>query len=555
MTESSPRASRLTPEAAALLAVLLAFYLAFHSRNILAIDGNHRAFEVWQRQALFFHGNGHLLYPVNVLLWTGMLRALGFRLESPFAFFAAVTWMNALAAVVALAVFYLLVVCVTEHRGVSLVATAALGVSNCFLTQAVNGNEPMVGFAWAMLALYAAVGSRPGRRTALAGLLLSGILFALSMATYRSMVLLAPAALLAVWFSWSGRRSIAALALILGALSATAAIYGSAYWLEGKRSLLAALAAFASEEGARGFLRLTPGKLLEVPLGLTSSIFPLLRFQPFNGMRGILHGSATRLFWLGILPLLICAVLAASLAATWRLRPWMARRQRLAWMAATAGLLFTWLPAILWDPTYSKLLMQPLACIVFLCALGMSVASRRRKARRLWWAGALTWLAAACATLPVAVRDHSRGTPWLGQTARLAAMVGPEDFVVGGWDPVSTLYSSLWVEHQPDSSHPYVSVLDSNAHFLSFPSEAAMHGEAAVDILRAAIVSTRQRHGRVYFIGLLDLPRSDWEALLGRSFGVPYGSVATLRSHSRIVLELSEAGSVEPVRLLLDDEH
>lgn len=336
-------------------------------------------------------------------------------------------------------------------------------------------------------------------------------------------MLLAPAAFFVVLVSRPQHRLARSVTFMLGGLLATIAIYAPAYWLEGNRSLLTMLSAFRGEEGASGFLGLTLGKLLEVPLGVANGLSPLLRYQPLSGIRGISQAGFSRLLVLGILPLVVCAFLVAFWFATGRLWATLVPRQRLAVAAAAIGLTFTWVPSIFRDPTYTKLLIEPLACTIFICAVGMSAALRLRTARTRCWVAAIAWLAFACTSLPVVVHDHRRGTPWLDSTARLAAITRPNDLVVGSWDPVSTLYSSLWVDQRPDAGRRYVSVWQRNPQFFSFPSEALFHGKAALALLSSSIDRTRRSGGRVYFVGLLDLSKRDWdEAGLGLDAGSPF---------------------------------
>src|SRR5258707_9349689 len=61
--------------------VFLASGLIFsllRSKDIFAVDGAFRCLEVFQRPSIFFHDNNHMLYPVNVFVWTRLAGVLGF---------------------------------------------------------------------------------------------------------------------------------------------------------------------------------------------------------------------------------------------------------------------------------------------------------------------------------------------------------------------------------------------------------------------------------------------------------------------------------------------
>ena len=95
--------------------------------------------------------------------------------------------MNGLAGAASLAVFSFLIYLATSSRNLSVLVTAAYGLSAAFLEQATNANEPMVSMLWAMLAILFAVASFRYRSNW--PIIISGALFALSMATFQSMVL------------------------------------------------------------------------------------------------------------------------------------------------------------------------------------------------------------------------------------------------------------------------------------------------------------------------------------------------------------------------------
>ena len=60
--------ARLVRTATAVFIGFAGFYVLLRSKNILAVDGAHRCLEVFRRQGVFFHGNNHMLYPVDVLV-------------------------------------------------------------------------------------------------------------------------------------------------------------------------------------------------------------------------------------------------------------------------------------------------------------------------------------------------------------------------------------------------------------------------------------------------------------------------------------------------------
>ena len=58
-------------------------YAVFRSPDLMAVDGPPRSCQVYHRQEIFFHGNNHLMYPVNVPMWNRLLQTVVGRCEDP----------------------------------------------------------------------------------------------------------------------------------------------------------------------------------------------------------------------------------------------------------------------------------------------------------------------------------------------------------------------------------------------------------------------------------------------------------------------------------------
>ena len=107
----------------------------------------------------------------------------------------------------------------------------------------------------------------------------------------------------------------------------------------------------------------------------------------------------------------------------------------------------------------------------------------------------------------------------MSEAQRLAGVIGTQDLLVGDWDAISTLYGYGWSR---------------NGRFISFPTEAVLHGFESVAELREAILETQRIGGQVYFLPILDVPRTTWGSFLGARCGVPYSEMDSYREHSRI---------------------
>jgi hypothetical protein len=514
----------------------LSFFLLFisiRSNNFLAADGNYRCLEVWHRQSLFFHGAGHMLYPLNVFVWSRLLAALGFKLATAFEFLSAVETLNALAATASLALFFALAHSATKSVAATTYATVLLGLSYAFITQATNGNEPMVGLFWSLLALSLIL---YGATKNSLGIVIAGAaLFAVSLATYQSTALLSFVALVIIYFTRQRLRAIYVGTFVCSAVVATIAIYSSVDWVRGIRSVPLMVHNFFSHEDSAGFLGITAGKVLSIPLGLTNGFTPLTHYFQFTGLRSLTSGGIQHLVALGIFPLFFTALLLVLLIipiTKWEL---LANSEKVGFVAAMVGFLITLVPLVSWDPVYDKLLIDPIACLILASGISLSVMIRQRNA--------LAWLflvpvAVALTSSPLLLRNHSGGTPGLSEVSRFASTVGTEDLVVGDWDPVSTLYSSIWDRQETDPNHPYESVWANNRQFFSFTTEANVLGTGAMPLLHQSVERARSQGGKVYFISLLDKSEASWNEVLGHRFGIPFSAMAPYRNESNVKTQI-----------------
>ncbi len=502
-------------------------FVLLRSTNFLAVDGNYRCLEVWHRQRVFFHGAGHMLYPVNVWFWSKLVSAPGFSLKTPFAFLAAVEVLNALAAAAALGFFFDLIHSITRSIRIATYGTILFGLSYAFIAQATNGNEPMVGVFWSFFAVW--LTARAARKNSLGDLIGAGALFAVSLATYQSMASLALVGLTIIYFTRQKSR-----ALYIGTFAAsgtlfTIVIYAWIDWLRGIRSLSLMVRNFFGHEDAAGFFGITIGKVLSVPLGLANGFTPLTHYFQFTGLRNLTNGGVGYSLAFGVFPIVFAALLVAFLLvplASWNL---LTESERVGFVAALVGFSITLIPVISWDPVYDKLLILPVACLIFACSISFNLAIRQKNA--LAWLFVLP-ITVVLSSIPLLIQNHVRGTPGLAEVSRFAASIEARDLVVGDWDPASTLYSSIWAQQDTDPQHPYDSVWANNPQFFSFTTLANDYGIKALPRLLQSIQETDARGGKIYFVGLLDKTEREWETDLGRRFGMPFSAMSIYRQHS-----------------------
>lgn len=508
--------------------VFLAFACLFtllRSHDINAVDGSVRCLDVYRRQNLFFHSNNHLLYPVNVLAWTRLAAGLGLKPDGPLAYFSLVEVMNCVAGAGALAILSFLMYQADSSWGWAIAGAAGYGFSRAFLESATNPNEPMVGLFWSFLAVLAASASLKMKSSWPA--ILSGLLFSLAMATYQTMILLAPVAILLFWRSGSvgetagsavPRRVLRIGVFTLSGVAGSGLIYGWAYWRSGTQGPGAMMHRFFAHEDARSYLGVSIKGFLTVPIGLVRNIFPVL--LKYVGVREVLAEQKLSGAILVIVLLAFCAFLIFCLTqvtANWnRLSP----AQRTGVVAAAAGFIFSVVPLLVWSSNYDKFWLQPLACLVFFLVIALSVtAGNSRKTFLFPRAVPALLLAGVLCNLLWAVPAHARRVTEFDEPRRLAGMIGHDDLVVGGWESVAGIYGAVWARE---------------GQMISFPYEAVLYGRDAMPRLREAISRTREKGGRVYFLDVLDVTEPAWNSFLGQKCGVPYSEMAFYRAHSTL---------------------
>jgi hypothetical protein len=527
--------ARLARIPAAVFISFASFYALLRSKNILAVDGAHRCLEVFRRQGPFFHGNNHMLYPVDVLVWTRLVAAVGLRPTGPIQFFSNVELMNCLAGAACLAILYFLMSLAVSPWWLALSITVGYGFSKAFLTHATNAGEPVVGVFWSFLAIFFAVLSFKVRSNW--PIVVSGYLFSVAMATYQSTIFLAPAAIVLLLKSratehkhtfFDSTRCLAIGVFALGGLLGGMLIYGWAYRLMGITSLAGMLKRFFVLETGQVFFGAGVGKSLNVPVGMIRNIFPVL--GNYVGIRDLLAGPRLSLACFLLLLLLFSGFLVLCFSQVYKRWTSLPSSTRTGFISASVGLAFTIIPLLVWEPNYDKLWLQPLACLAYLLALALSVIRQEtQKLFQLYKIVAALFLAGVLSNSVWAVQGHRNQTPGMQEAQMVAETVGKGDMVVGGWNNVSILYGDIWA---------------GEGQYMDFTSEAVSYGRGATTHLREAVLKTQRKGGRVYFLGVVDVPKQDWDSYLGSKCGVPFSDMDFYRAHSNVLGKL-ESGSAE----------
>jgi hypothetical protein len=534
--------ARLASGAAAVFGGFAILYASLRSKDIFATDGAHRCLEVFRRQTIFFHENNHMLYPVNVLLWTRLASALGMKPNGPFEFYTTVELMNCFAAAATLAIIFVLLYMTVSSWKLSLGAVVALGLSKAFFVQATNANEAVVGLFWSLAAVLILVVALRMRYVWL--IFTSGLLFSLSMATYESMIFLAPAGLVLIWqtYSIADRKLqfsrpmlVPVAAFILGCSCAWLGIHGWAAWMTGNTRPSEMVKQLFRMQDAQSYIGLGPGRVLNLPVGMIRNIYPVL--NSFDGYRHVLTGPKLSLLVFLLALTFFCAFIFFCGLRLWSHWIGMSEPLRTGLIVGLTGLLFTLIPPLIWDPHYEKLWLQPLAMLAFLIAIALKIPAGRG------WESSLISRVAPVVLLagtlfnfwPVLSGRRADVSAYFQDAQDISEKVGRDDLVVADWGKVSILYGEVWA--RKDRS-------------VDFITQAVYYGKGATESLRDDVLETERRGGNVYFLGLLDQSEPEWNSFLGSRCGVPMSDIEPYREHSHVVASYRIGSAATSLRQL-----
>ena len=513
-------ASESVLEPAAVFVGLATLFTVLRSHNLTAVDGAVRAFAVFHNSAPQFHGSSHMLYPIYILWWTRAAQSLGFSMADPFSFIGVAQAMNAFFAAACAAFLLTVLRSLGVSRWVALSASIGWAFSRAVSLHATNSAEPMAGLFWSVAAFACVVYACRSSKVWL--IPPAGVLLAIAMATYQSMVLIAIACgLMMLLWKWRGEWQLgaalkAALLLTVPFFAGLIVVYGTSYYVQHIPNLSAAMHLFLNSPDREVWGGFTLAKAANIPTGLALSLFPCLPHD-FGGLRVLVlhHG-----YPLAVLALTLAAVLGGYLGLVRRFIQMSSHSwdERLAVVVSSyAAIITTFVLMCYWNPFYDKTWLQPL-WLLFLAAAIFADRIRFRYRTITHLAAALVG-AIIVVNVSIAVRD-SRG-PWpdVEEATRVKGFVGSHDLVVTDWNAVSTIYHTMWA---PDRTWDFV-------------SESGVYHSATPDVLQTKIDETQRAGASVYFLGLLDLDRNAWTPVLTAKCGIPYEALDHYRNRSTLI--------------------
>jgi hypothetical protein len=497
------------PAAPELLVVLTAssVFIALRTTDYTAVDGALRCLAVYWDRSVQFHQLNHFLHPFNVWLWTTGLGAVGLHADTPATFLAYCQALNATAAAVTLACLFRAAYLVTGSSAAAGVAVLALACTRAFLLHATNAAEPPVGLAFGMASIWLALeGGRAGGTWAF---VLAGAAASAAALSYLTMSACGVIALLICsrgpHASWSPRQ---VGVFVVSGLLTTTVIIVTVLTTAGALDFttISWLAELRDNHVYGGF---SAAKLANLPFGFAHSVLPVLP-EPYAGLRWAASAGPAVHARLMLAIAVVLAVVASAYGlfvtggALARVRT---RVLVLLLVVVGVGVF----PLIYREPLYDKLWLQPLA--VFALLLGSIWAgSGSPNLRRLVVAGAAATL---LVNIGAAVESGRQPTPWLHAAETVFSATRDGSLVVVDFDEVSQLYGMF--------KRP--------SEVLVLPADPRGWRES----LDSAVAEAADGGRPVYFLGVLDQSRGDWDAFLGSKVRIPFETFDRYRRESTVV--------------------
>ena len=499
------------------LAIVAAFYLLLGSHNYTDIDGTIRSAVVYHQNALSFHVNNHMLYPVNVLGWNRLIETFAGPAASALHYMDRSQVMNGLATIVVTVLLFSILRIFGAMPGRALAACLLFAASHAVMINGLNANEPMMGLMWAVFAIWLA--AKGWQRQSVGLFALCGLFFALAMATYQSMVLAAIAAALIALTPSQGeeagriapnrRRWAMVAAAAASGLFGIVLIYGISYQLMGIAGVWPKVRNFFVVEAidAQGYWAIS--KLLHLPLGFADAVVNSIP-APYSGLRWLAnHWRETPFAYLVMMVAgLFFAFCMVRVARSLWHQPAVSRHT----LWCVCGMLVSFLPLTYWDTLYLKLWLMPL----FFFSLWLGLCTRLRTG----WLVLATAITFAC-SLQYAWRSHRFYPEYLVATVSEASRRMPEgSLVFCSWDEVCQMFYTLEASRYKIMLIPTLAM----EHRVNAAREAT------------ALISAAQGEGQsVFWLASLDIDKPAWDGFIGLRMDCPYEDFERFRQSSQTI--------------------
>lgn len=482
-------------------------FLFFNSNTYTAVDGGLRCLDVFYKHKPSFGLHGHMLSQVHVYYFHKILGIFNVIAKDAFEYFRYSTILNALAGAASLSLLYLLSFRLTSSICFSLLSVFLTGFSSCFLINATNPDEPMVGFLLSIIAIAFSLLSLSKNNKIYS--FISGLCLSYATATYQSMLLISPALLfIYLHFIFTAKKEakreyIKLILLFLLALFAGFVfIYGIYYHIFFDiTSFQGMLKKFFELDTVMpdAYGSIDPLNFIRIGFGMVKSFFML----PFDSIRQTFlepKNYIDQIFWLVPFVLTGCILIVTFYCL---IRIVKNKKGILLFLCSMA--LFFIFPSFLplWlAPDYSKFWLHPITVLNIFIAYCVSNFIKQRadpKTKRIIVAFFTIFVAILILwnANTVLIPNHKGEGELVKAASVVADITGENSLVFTGWSRFGVIFSGFF-----RYTRTCFSIDTAKQHL----DEKHLIEEIDKKIADA------KRHGQnVYFLGFLDEPRAQWD--------------------------------------------
>jgi hypothetical protein len=493
------------------------FYIFCRSNNFFEVDGPFRVFNVYNAKNLFLHPNNHLLFPINFRLWNDLLATFMGPANDVVDYGRRSQCLNSICMAISVANLFFCATRMTSSLWVQLFITFCFGTATAPMLHGTNCSEPVVGFMASTIAISLLLREKWANPLDFILCMLAGIAMALAMANYQTMVFVGPGCLALAFFGWRETKNniypLRAVFFLGGCVLGTIFFFLIPYWLDGTGGIGSCIARFFQKPGeGHVWGGVSISKIINTYPGFLSNQF---LFPEWSGIRAFLRNKPDNwtIIWVAIT---VCASFPAIWIVFWELLR-LTNEKMLEAIQILGMLIIPFLFLCYWDPTYNKMWIQPLWLSWLIAASGLTKSTRIIK----WSVTAifLPMMVLNMIWLPYRCQGEIK---YLSEAKELLARFEEGDQIIADWNEVVIFATGL-----------------DPAKDIEFMPTLAITDPAGVEPKLAEMKNKADKNGNeMYFLGLLDVNKDQWEKFLGNKVGLPYGVLDSYRSRANRVGQL-----------------
>ena len=507
------------------------YYILCRSNNFFEVDGPHRVFDVYNAKEPFLHPNSHLLFPINFLIWNDLLTLVIGPAGDLIEYCRRSQCLNSVCMGIAVANLFLCSTKITTSIWVPLFISFCFGSASAVMLHGTNCSEPVIGFTASTVAISLLLKKKSPGIIDLVLCMFAGIMLALAMANYQTMVFVGPGCLALALFGWRENKvSIfpnRAILFLMGCVFGTILFFLVPYWLDGTGGLGACIARFFQNPGeGHVWGGVSIRKVINAYPGFLSNQF---LFPEWSGIREFIRRKPDygTIIWVAITVAASVPVIGVVLRKSFRLAKGKTPEAIQIFGMMVTPLLFL----CYWDPTYNKMWLQPLWIFWLIASSGIMKSG---KIIRLTIVSIfLPMIFLNMIWLPLRCQGEIK---YLADANKLLSQIKHGDQIVAEWNEVVMFAAGI-----------------DPAREIEFMANRAITDPGSVQPRLKEMERSANKNGtKMFFLGILDVDQDQWEEFLGNKVGLPFTVLDEYRARATKVGQIGGKHQVSIFRI--DDQ-